>query len=98
MADQISQFIQETSENQPPPFVFILGLSTKPIAVSTSDKNGPASLLPNEEDYRGKSTKTASKHDTRSQRAQAVLDSFPLLDFMQSPVLSGSLQATSAKL
>ena len=62
-----------------------------------SQPAGP-SLLPNEEDYRGKSTKNSSKQGGRSQRAQIVLDSFPLLDFMQSHVLSGSLQATSAKL
>merc|ERR1712008_241402 len=62
-----------------------------------SQPAGP-SLLPNEEDYRGKSAKNSSKQGGRSQRAQIVLDSFPLLDFMQSHVLSGSLQATSAKL
>ena len=67
---------------------------------SLSGNSQPAgpSLLPNEEDYRGKSTKNSSKQGGRSQRAQIVLDSFPLLDFMQSHVLSGSLQATSAKL
>ena len=76
------------------------------LTVSKSDNNeiygngntSLPSLLPNEEDYRGKSTKIPSKHGTRSQRAQTVLDSFPLLDFMQSPVLSGSLQAASANL
>jgi len=85
----------------------IKGSSTNPMPavsifqnndISGNGNNTLPSLLPNEEDYRGKSTKTASKHETRSQRAQTVLDSFPLLDFMQSPVLSGSLQAASANL
>ena len=42
------------------------------------------SLLPNEDDYKGppKTTKKAANSH------QAILDSFPLLDFMQSPVLS----------
>ena len=67
-------------------------------SLTGNDQPAGPSLLPNEEDYRGKSTKNSSKQGGRSQRAQTVLDSFPLLDFMQSHVLSGSLQATSAKL
>jgi hypothetical protein len=40
------------------------------------------SLLPNEDDFRGPRTKS------RTTAAQTILDSFPLLDFMQSPILS----------
>ena len=51
-----------------------------------------ASLLPNEEDFKGDSKKiTVTKKKEkkgRSSAAQTIIDSFPLLDFMQSPILS----------
>lgn len=51
-----------------------------------------ASLLPNEEDFKGITTVTSKNNvkptKTRSSAAQTIIDSFPLLDFMQSPILS----------
>ena len=51
-----------------------------------------ASLLPNEEDFRGITTVTSKNNvkatKSRSSAAQTIIDSFPLLDFMQSSILS----------
>ena len=47
------------------------------------------SLLPNEDDYRGTTTTTATTSPKKiSASAQNIIDSFPLLDFMQSTVLT----------
>ena len=48
------------------------------------------SLLPNEDDYRGTTTTTATTTSPKkiSASAQNIIDSFPLLDFMQSTVLT----------
>ena len=46
------------------------------------------SLLPNEDDYRGTTTTTTQSPKKISATAQNVIDSFPLLDFMQSTVLT----------
>ena len=51
-----------------------------------------ASLLPNEDDFKGDCTKNnkpkKKEKKGRSSAAQTIIDSFPLLDFMQSPILS----------
>ena len=48
------------------------------------------SLLPNEDDYRGTTTTTTTTTSPKkiSASAQNIIDSFPLLDFMQSTVLT----------
>ena len=50
------------------------------------------SLLPNEDDYRGTTTTTTTTATTSPKKisasAQNIIDSFPLLDFMQSTVLT----------
>lgn len=48
------------------------------------------SLLPNEDDYRGTTTTTTATTSPKkiSASAQNIIDSFPLLDFMQSTVLT----------
>ncbi len=58
-----------------------------------SAASGPLSLLPNEADYKGADTNKAESNSSdgpppQNPNAQAILNSFPLLDFMQSPILS----------
>ena len=61
--------------------------SRPPVAATTA---ALPSLLPNEDDYRGTTTTTTTTTSPKkiSASAQNIIDSFPLLDFMQSTVLT----------
>ena len=63
-------------------------LPTEVKVASTPVAAALPSLLPNEDDYRGTTTTTTQSPKKISATAQNIIDSFPLLDFMQSTVLT----------